>query len=495
MTHVSVRAKIIQDNTGALLEFPAIVTELGVLQPLVDYFLEMSQARSYSWMQKVVQSVSLLLDYLAANQHCFDDPKSLFSAFVRRLQYGTIGENGLDPSGLFWLPKKVQNAKQLVLVLSEFSDWLSHRLEGIPLNPMAHASRYDEMLNWAAYHQRHHRAFLGHTWSRHKESQTSTFARRTQLKSTPKASRAGVKFFPEDKIGDLLFRGFVVPGRQRSPRLVDRLNLRDILITILMHGGGLRVSEPFHLYIHDVQPDFLDPTVAMVRIYHPEEGMAPSDWPDAKGQPVKCSRSAYLLGKHSIQPRTQYPKNGSLHAGWKSPHLDHQRDLYMHVHWFPRAWGRLFKQLWDLYLLQLVQVERHHPFAFVSFDGRYAGEPYSICAFREAHARAVERIGLTVAKLEGTTGHGHRHAYGQRVKETGDPLIIKAALHHRSLESQLVYTEAQIAEVSQKLEEATSRLNSGGTIMNSPDLTAYGFEDVDPLGLLSGPRPLLKKGL
>lgn len=495
MSHASAKAKIIQDNTGAVLEFPIIVTEQGVLQPLVDYFLEKADARSYSWMQKVVQSVSLLLDYLAANQHCFSDPKSLFSAFARRLQYGTIGENGMDPSGLFWLPKKVQNAKQLVLALSEFSDWLSIRLEGKPLNPLTPASRFDEMLNWAAYHQRQNRAFLAHTWSRHKESQSSTYARNIQLKRTPNTARADVKFFPEDKIGDLLFKGFVIPGRQQSPRVVDRLNLRDILITILLHGGGLRVSEPFHLYIHDVQPDPLDPTVAMVRVYHPEEGTAPKDWPDAKGKPIKCTRSAYLLGKHALQPRTQYPKNISLHAGWKSPFLDHQRDLYMHVHWFPRDWGRLFKKLWDLYLLQLIQIERNHPFAFVSFDGKHTGEPYSISSFQEAHARAVQRIGLAVAKMEGTTAHGHRHAYGQRVKVTGDPLIIKAALHHKSLESQLVYTEAQIAEVSQKLADATSRLNSGAAPQQLFDLTAYGFEDVDPLGLFSGHQPLLQKGL
>lgn len=437
----------------------------------------------------------MLLDYLAANQHCFSDPKSLFSAFAQRLRYGTIGENGLDPSGLFWLPKKVQNAKQLVLALSEFSDWLSTRLEGKPLNPLTPASRFDEMLTWAAYHQRHNRAFLGHTWSKHKESQTSTHARSIQLKRSPKAVRADVKFFPEDKIGDLLFKGFVVPGRQQSPKLVDRLNLRDILIAILLHGGGLRVSEPFHLYIHDVQPDPFDPTVAMVRIFHPEEGSAPNDWLDAKGKPIKCTRSAYLRGKHAMQPRTQYPKNISLHAGWKSPFLDHQRHLYMHVHWFPRDWGRLFKKLWDLHLLQLIHIERDHPFAFVSFDGKHTGEPYSISSFQEAHARAAQRIGLTVAKMEGTTAHGHRHAYGQRVKVTGDPLIIKAALHHKSLESQLVYTEAQIAEISRKLEEATTLLNNKPSMTPPPKLTSYGFEDVDPLGLLSGPQPLLKKGL
>ena len=113
MSHVTARAKVIQDNTGTELEFPVIVTEHGVLTPLVDYFLEKAHTRSYSWMQKVVQAVSLLIDYLRANQNCFNEPKALFTAFAQRLQRGTIGEDGLDPSGLYWLPKKVQNARQL----------------------------------------------------------------------------------------------------------------------------------------------------------------------------------------------------------------------------------------------------------------------------------------------------------------------------------------------------------------------------------------------
>lgn len=493
MSHVTARAKVIQDNTGIELELPVIITEHGVLMPLVDYLLEKAHARSYSWMQKVVQSVSLLLDYLRANQNCFNDPKSLFTVFAHRLHRGTIGADGLDPSGLYWLPKKAQNARQLVLLLSEFSDWLAERSgTAMPLNPLRPASRYEEMLDWAAYYQRRNRAFLAHTWSRDRSSVGET--RQVQFRHLPTAMRSDVKFFPESKIVDLLFKGFIVPGRQRSPRIDERLNLRDILITILLHGGGVRVSEAFHLFIHDVQPDPLDPTVAMVRIYHPEEGIAPADWLDAKGTPIVCNRNSYLRGKYAMRPRTQYPKGGSLHAGWKNPHLDNQRELYLHVHWFPRDWGRLFYKLWNLYMLQLVQVDRQHPFAFVSFDGKRTGEPYSIASYRDAHTRAAERIGLVVAKMEGTTEHGHRHAYGQRVKLTRDPLIIKAALHHRSLESQLVYTESHIAEVTQKLADAACILDSGQSTQSPFDITAHGFENVDPLGLLSGPRPKLKKG-
>jgi site-specific recombinase XerC len=80
-------------------------------------------------------------------------------------------------------------------------------------------------------------------------------ARSVLLRRNPVIDHEPVKFFSEDRMADLLFKGFIVPGKQKSLRIEERLNLRDILITMLMHYGGLRMSEPFHLYIHDVIPD------------------------------------------------------------------------------------------------------------------------------------------------------------------------------------------------------------------------------------------------
>ena len=75
-----------------------------------------------------------------------------------------------------------------------------------------------------------------------------------------------------------------VPGKQSSPRLEERLNLRDILITMLMNFGGLRVSEPFHLFVHDVLPDPYHPDRAYVRVFLPEEGQPHPVWRDPRGR-------------------------------------------------------------------------------------------------------------------------------------------------------------------------------------------------------------------
>ena len=488
MDYTTVRAKVHRDNTGVSVEIPVIMTEAGPLIPLLDFLLELSPVRSFSWMQKMTQSVGLLLDYMAANHDCFDDPKTLFQSFARRLYSGTIGEDGLDPSGLFWLPKNAAIVRQLINQLTQFSDWMAERLGATQLNPWREATRYEEMLNWAAYHQKHSRCFLAHTWSREKASETAKRARNTLLKRNLTIDHEGVKFFPDDRIMDLLFKGFIIPGKQKSPRVEERLNLRDILITMLMHFGGVRMSEPFHLYVHDVLPDPFHPERSMARIFHPGEGLAPDDWRDAEGKVVKRNREAYLRGKYGMRPRDQYFPTDQLHAGWKGSLLESSA-RFMHIHWFPTWSGELFMMLWNLFLIQRALKDCAHPFAFVTEEGK----PYSADSFARAHARAVERIGLTSAKMLGTTPHGHRHAYGQRLREAGvEPIYRRKAMHHKSLESQVVYTEPQINEVTRILDSASNALNDGKSLP-PPDFMRYGFEGVDPSGLLSGPHPKLKR--
>jgi hypothetical protein len=466
-------------------EIPVIMTEHGPLEPLIDYMLERAQARSDMWKVKLAQAVSLLLDYMAANHECFDDTKELFETFAQRLYTGTVGDDGSDPSGLYWSGRNPAQVRQLVLAISAFSDWMAEKLGTRPVNAWRQATRSEEMLAWAAWHQKRHRAFLAHTWDRGKSSLAMTRARNVLLRKTPVVDHDGVKFFPEDRIHDLLFRGFIVPGKQKSPRLQERLNLRDILITLLMHFGGLRMSEPFHLYVHDVAHDPMNSDRAYVRIYHPSLGTAPPDWMDIKNKPTRCNRQEYLRGKFGMRPRDEYASSAQLHAGWKDNALTSTAH-FIDVNWFPLWAGELFMKLWVLYLTQR-PVNLGHPFAFIT----KAGTPYSIDAFERQHRRAVERIGLIPAKMLGTTPHGHRHSYGQRLKDADiDPIILKKALHHKSIESQIVYTESERAKLTRLLAEATQRADAGVKLA-PPDLLSFGFEDVDPLGLMSGPHPKL----
>ena len=101
-------------------------------------------------MNRVVHAVYLLLEYMEANKNLFDEPPILFLNFAQRLCSGTIGSNGDDPSGLYWLPRSTKTANQLLSSLNNFSDWLEINQRAKSLNPMVEATTHEERLNYAA---------------------------------------------------------------------------------------------------------------------------------------------------------------------------------------------------------------------------------------------------------------------------------------------------------------------------------------------------------
>lgn len=488
MDHVTVRARVFRDSHGAYAEIPVIITEYGVLMPLVTYMITKAYFKSASWKQKLAQAVGMLLDYASVNHLHFVRPDELFESFVARLYTGTANGEGHDPGQLYWMGMNTPLIRQLTNLLSDFSDWIAKQQQSQPINPWREASQGEEILAWAAWEKRRNHSIFSHTVTYDLAALHNKRARQTLLKRTPVVDRGAVKYFPEDKVEDLLFKGFIVPGKQNSPRLEERLNLRDILITLLMNCGGLRVSEPFHLFAHDVLPDPYHPERAYVRVFHPEEGLAPQDWLDAKGKPLHCNRTAYLKGKYGLMPRKRYYPTDAMHAGWKGNVLEAD-GKFMPVFWCPTWTGELFMKLWVLYMAKRSRLRCDHPFAFVTETGK----PYAIDDFVGQHARAVERIGLVVAKMLGTSVHGHRHGYGQRITDYElDPLARKKALHHNSLKSQVVYTEPDMRKVNRMIEAASQRMGACVPLAQ-PDFSRYGFESIDPLGLLTGPNPKLRR--
>lgn len=131
------------------------------------------------------------------------------------------------------------------------------------------------------------------------------------------------------------------------------------------------------------------------------------------------------------------------------------------AYWFLPEMGELFMKLWLRYLSQLAMVKRNHPFAFVNLRGGTLGEPYSLSKYHEAHAAAIERIGLTPSKALGTTPHGHRHAYGNRLMRAGVPSEMRRRLmHHVSLFSQEIYTRPTREQALRELSSAGERLRA-----------------------------------
>jgi hypothetical protein len=442
---VSSKVRVLTDETGAFTELPALLTPEGPLTPLLDYCLTRVHDRSPAWVTKVVRSVGIFLEYMAANplEH---DTHLLFQNFAQRLYSGTFDpQTGIDNSGLAWPVRSSADARRIITDLTFFFEWLRKKSPGAgQVNPRYAGDSFDSACDRAAYIHRRDAALLGHTWGANFSASSKGFAVRAQRSQHVYTSEPPA--FPEDRLFDLLTSGFKVG---------NRYDYRGILLTLLC-DAGFRESEPLHLYCEDVVPDPFNPKSALVRIHHPSQGFAPVGWRDVHGRERKANRATYLAERFGLLPRNQV--YGKRAAGWKGGM--HDGKYYKEAHWFPPEAGELFLTIWKKYLRQVAQVNRTHPFAFINLGTEHRGEMYTLSSFNKAHARACARIGLLVGKELGTTEHGHRHAYGRRLKNAGvEPSFLRRFMHHSSEESQKVYTNPTTAETRHALMRAAEKLN------------------------------------
>jgi hypothetical protein len=450
-----VKASVRSDNTGSRLDFPVVVTNAGVLDSVVDYFNARAYARSVKWMYDVARAVKLFLEYLSSNPAERDNYR-LFINFAQRLTKGTFDvRTGEDPSGLGWGPLARKRVSKTVRLLSDFFEYLSETRPGAAhFNPRYAGSAHDRMVDETAYQYRRDRAFLGHTWATSNDSVRSLGylyrpGRNLHYETTEPLT------FPDEHFERLITEGF---------RVGKRYDYRNILITVLLHCAGFRESEPFHLYVSDVMPDPANPRSALVLIHHPSEGTAPSDWSHGQVGGRKVKRREYLQQRWGLLPRDE--QIGYHHAGWKGgAHEAEFGSTYFRAYWFAPWWGEFFLTVWYKYLEEIVCYPRNHPFAFVNTDREPRGGIYALSQFNKAHARAVRRIGLEVSKSAGTSPHGHRHAYGQRLRKADvSRELTRRFMHHSSIASQETYTVPSLATALNALKDAAERLEAAVAI-------------------------------
>lgn len=440
MPSVSITARLYSDATGAYEEVFVLLTPEGPLLSLLEY--SRSSLKSASWNRKLVRAVSLFIDYLDA---CPDEQEEwkLFRNFASAIRVGSFDlANGLDPSGLCWLPFG-QDAEYYIFLLSEFFGWLAERYpRAAKFNPLISASTYEARLREKAYLLRRSKAFLGHGWNPgiNRLSQRSIVPLRA-----PKVAPRNPPAFPDAHFETLLFKGFKVGGRY---------DYRGMLILLLMHGAGFRVSETLHLYMCDVCPDQSNPKSADVRIHDPVYGKPPQGMGSLSAQGC-TTRSAYLAENWGLRPRNK--QVGSHFTGWKGVMLD--GPYYMRAWWFHPELGELFLQLWSRYVEKVSEIDRDNPFAFVNMEREPRGGIYTLSSFEKAYYSAVKRIGLPIGRVHGTSPHGHRHAYMQRLRRAGiGELERQRFIHHRSIESQKIYTQPSYEESAKLLSDAANKL-------------------------------------
>jgi hypothetical protein len=437
---------VYNDSTGSFQQMPVLENEHGHLDSLLDYCLE-HHSKSSTWKRKLVFEVQLLLTYTQANPH-EQNTELLFQNFAQRLQTGTFNPStGHDPSGLGWTPRAPEEAQQIIRRLSVYLDWLAKRKPLLAsINPMVAHSAIDKAVAACAETYRRRNALLGHLWKAPTGNEANVS--KVRAKSAPRVV-GEPPAFPDERFEELIDRGFTVGGRP---------SYRDQAITLLQHGGGFRVSEPMHLFIGDVTRDPSNYRRALVRIHHPSLGAAPRDLLDERGRPVKCARQEYLMRKFGLAPRVDLMNKRE--SGWKGVVLDEK--YYMQPYWFKPDYAEQFAYVWDKYMAEVADIPlrlRNHPYAFINLYREPKGSIYALDKYIAAHARACERIGLTVRKSLGTTPHGHRHSYGRNLDKAGiSPALIKKCMHHSNEQSQEIYTGHTTQETLQALEAGFARM-------------------------------------
>ena len=425
--------------------YPVITILTGEGEPWsrwIEYRPRFRIARQRS----VARHVGLLIDFVGARGHEFLPLESrgfLMQAFADALVTGTIGAP--DPHGLWWLPLSIREARLALNDVTAFGDWLEEKGYAPTLNPTRTATLEEQIIFWRRWSHEKENSLLGHLKSPAGSSQKARIARDAVVRERKVSSQQVPKAFPEEAIIALLQDGFTARSKDLHWTV-----LRDMLILMLMHFGGKRISEVLHMWVGDVEANPQDRTRCIPWISHPTDGYA--DWTDPKtGKRSRVGRRAYLWLRYQRRPLTL--ETGRRRVGWKNPMLSD--DNRMRVFWNDEAADRLFWTLYRQYVRSRPLVARH-PFLFITPEG----DPLTVQAYEKVHAAAVRRIGLIPEKRLGTTPHGHRHAYGH-VAETNKVgrKAFQVAMGHRFPGSQDIYKNRADDAIADELIAATRRMD------------------------------------
>lgn len=456
---------VVEPHPGWIGGMKVVVTADGPLGSFVSYMMSLGPMPS-SAQARIAGAVGRLYDFwLAAPPATPVDESQFMDRFAVAVIHGTI-HDGDDALGLFWPRSSKKKARQVLRIVTEFTDFCAQASNSVPLNPTREVRFIERIRSYQAQAHRKKYDLLAHLQTNDQKHARAAMARRVTLPRDNRVVLARPPFFPFHRTLNLIYEGFRL---SQSGPYWKQYNVRDMMMVILQRFGGLRASEPLHLFVQDVAPILVEgkadgQMTARVRLFHPIEGATEYIEPGSRPpRRRRGSREEFLRVVFDRPPRNSSKWTSSAWVGWKDLLLEDSKNKCAFVHFFPEEWGVTFYQLYTIYISHVRPAKLDHPYLFVSGSkGDYA--PLTRDAYTESLARAVRRIGLESRREDGTTSHGLRHAYGQMLEQLEmSKEFIQIMMHHKSVLSQEPYTKKTAQHLQAALDKARRQIATNTT--------------------------------
>ncbi|WP_059728408.1 MULTISPECIES: site-specific integrase [Burkholderia cepacia complex] len=406
-----------------------------------------------STLAKAVSAIGRFYDYYQLERNgaplAADQLRLVLAEFYEARRFGR--------ASLGWDAVKVATAAADVRAVSDFTEWCTNNFGHAPVNPKERV--LVEQLNLREQKtiemkrtSRREWDMLHHLEPASDEAQ-GIVTRRAFDPARGNRNKAFTdnKHFPPDTVWEVILK---------TP------SLRDKLYLLLLFFGGVRISEPMHLFASDIsiQPD----GTARVVLGHPQDGSY--QWIGRDRKKKVGNRATFLQEKYGLTPRNLLAEKHPLHAGWKGMMADDKKRSESVVHWLREDAGRLFARLHAEYIRTVrSKLPDTHPYYFVNEkEGDSHGQPLKLSNMSKAFNRAAERVSLSPS-MAGVNPHGARHFYGFYCASVLRLPIetTQRLMHHASVMSTEIYYALSAEAVRKELLAAQER-----QALEAPDLLA-----------------------
>lgn len=391
-------------------------------------------------IQKAVKAVGRIYDFYMI----VEKGRPLSAEQMERMVLRFFEARQFGNSQLGWTAVSRNTAIDDYRYVMEFTDFAAGNFGHTPINPLELKLVSD--LGIKEQQLLNSKMAIKKTWDKNyhlqpttQEAQGIVATRKSKMPRKKNKKNRRPKHFPPDRVLDII---------RATP------SIRDKLYLLLLFFGGLRKSEPFHLFVTDIR--IIDGS-AVVRLADPEEGKY--DWEEKFAGKQSGSRLQFLKQRYDLGPRSKLSVEHPLHAGWKGMVYENDRNEVT-MQWLVPAIGEYFAHLHKEYMQQhRNHVKDDHPYYFINTrDDDSFGTPLKMSNMDKSFYRSAKRIGLR-ANQYGVNPHGARHFFGYfcathlRLKIE----LTQVLMRHAYLSSTEVYYHLGI-EVARRELEAGQKL-------------------------------------